>query len=406
MPTHIEATYCLTTPLFCAAASPEVADLRLPSFKGMLRFWWRALAWSRCQADLALIQQQEDQLFGSTRTGQAQVVMRLGSRTPALQIRKGQCLTVARGNQQLVGMGARYLGYGLMAAFPSAKTNTKAGQLNRAALQAPFEFKLQLRAASLDSDLLASLLQALIALGTLGGMGARSRKGYGSLVLQALEVDGGSAQLGVAKPLWSAPRNSRELVGAIAALQKQANRDGLPAFTALSSGARHLVLTAEACDHPLDLLDLVGRELVRFRSWGKGGVVLGDVASEKNFKPDHDLMEASVGARRSHPERIAFGLPHNYGPGRQNEVAPAGQLDRRASPLLIHIHQCGARPQAVLSFLPARFLPAGTKVSVGGTAIAPKPEQELYQPIHDLLNRLLDPQRRKEPFSDVLEVQR
>lgn len=405
MPTRIEVSYLLTTPMFSAATSPDVAELRLPSFKGMLRFWWRALAWSRCQADLALIQQQEERLFGSTRTGQAQVVMRLGSHTPWLQLRKDQCLTVARGDQQVVGMGARYLGYGLMAAFRSQNTNTSAGQLSRAALQAPLAFQVQLRASGLEDGLLTSLLQALIALGTLGGMGARSRKGYGSLVLQALEVDGASAQLGATQPLWAAPRNAGELVGAIAALQKPANRDGLPEFTALSSGARHLVLTAEACDHPLDLLDLVGRELVRFRSWGKGGRVLDGVPSEMKFNRDHDLMKIAIGARRSHPERIAFGLPHNYGRGRENEVAPAGQLDRRASPLLIHIHQCGSRPAAVLSFLPARFLPAGTAISVGGTPIAPKPESELYKPIHAFLNRLLDPQQCKEPFSDVLEVQ-
>lgn len=412
----IEATYRLTTPLFCGGADPKVAELRLPSFKGVLRFWWRALAWSRCAGDLAQIQQQEDLLFGSTRTGQARVLMRLGSHSPLDTVRKDAVLTVARGDRQVVGMGARYLGYGLMAAFPSARTNTQAGQLARAALQAPLEFTVKLRTTGLDDPLQESLLHALITLGTLGGMGSRSRRGYGSLVIQSLKVDGESPRLNSGSEPWSAPRNATELASTIAELHRQANRSGLPEFTALSSGARHVVLTADDCREPLHLLDLVGREMVRFRSWGNDGWILGGEARrEEIFEPDHRLMRITPPRRRrSHPDRIAFGLPHNYGRRTQDQIGPAdNHLDRRASPLLIHIHQCGSRPVAVVSYLPARFLPlsstgAPAQISVGSTSVQQKPERELYQPIRTFLDRLLDrtspPRQRKEPFTTAVEV--
>ena len=407
MAIQIEAHYRLTTPLFCGGAVSSAAELRLPSFKGVLRFWWRALAWSRCEGNLALIQQQEDLLFGSATGGQARVVMRLGSISRLDPIAVGDVLKEARGDQQVVGMGARYLGYGLMAAFPSARTDTQAGQLSRGALQAPLQFTVQLRSSGLDPGLLDSLLQALIALGTFGGMGSRSRKGYGSLVIESLTVDGESPRLTNAREPWSAPRNALELAGSIAELQQQANRKGLPEYTALSSSARHVVLTAEDCRGPLHLLDLVGREMVRYRSWGKDGKVLRDIPSEKNFRHDHDLMKKRSDQRRAHPERIAFGLPHNYGQGRFNEVSPAG-LDRRASPLFIHIHSCASGPVAVLSFLPARFLPASggsrAQIDVGNQTIPQKPEQELYQPVHAFLDRLLNPSKRKEPFTTPLEV--
>lgn len=411
----IEASYRLTTPLFCGGADPKVAELRLPSFKGVLRFWWRALAWSRCNGDLAVIQQQEDLLFGSTRTGQAQVLMRLGSHSPLDTVMKDAVLTVARGDRQVVGMGARYLGYGLMAAFASARTNTQAGQLTRAALQAPLEFTVQLRATGLNPELQKTLVQALIALGTLGGMGSRSRRGYGSLVIRSLTVDE-SPRLDSASEPWSAPRDATELASAIAELQRQANGPGLPEYTALSSDARHVVLTADDCREPLHLLDLVGREMVRERSWGRRqddqSLILGNIPSEKNFRHDHDLMKRSREQRETHPKRIAFGLPHNY--GAMGKVGPAQtELDRRASPLLIHIHQCGSEPVAVVSFLPARFLPlsstgAPAQISVGGPSIPQKPEQELYQPIRTFLDRLLDrtpdPRQRKEPFTTAVEV--
>jgi len=409
MTTLIEATYRLTTPLFCGGASPLTAELRLPSFKGVLRFWWRALAWSRCQGDLAKIQEQENLLFGSAGGGQALVVMRFGSVGRLDPISKDTVLSVERGDSRPVGMGARYLGYGLMAAFPSAKTNTKAGQLSRAALRAPLDVQVQLRARGLADDLQDSLLHALIALGTMGGMGSRSRKGYGSLVLQSLTVNGVSPTLAGDPQPWSAPRNASELAVAIKTLQQQANRSGLPEYTALSSGARHVVLTAEECSETLHLLDLVGSEMVRYRSWGKDGMVLRDIPSEQNFKADHHLMKRPSAARSTHPARIAFGLPHNYGQGKTNEVGPDGH-DRRASPLFIHLHECGSRPVAVLSFLPARFLPAsngnrgGAQISVGGKLIPQQVEGELFKPLHAFFDRLLDPQQRREPFSQALEV--
>lgn len=400
----LEARYRLTTPLFGGGADPDAtAELRLTSFKGVLRFWWRALAWSRCDGDLARIQQQEDLVFGSTSTGQARVWMRLGSHQPGELLRKDSVLTEDRESRDVVGMGARYLGYGLMAAFPSSKTNTAAGQLSRPALQAPLEFSVQLRCSGLEPALEDSLLQALIALGSVGGMGSRSRRGYGSLVLESIDRNGSSH--------WQAPRNDQQLVQVLTAIRQRASRQGLPPYTAFSGDARHVVLCAEQCREPLHLLDLIGREMVRFRSWGKDGMVLRTIPSERNFRHDHDLMKQHIDARRSHPERIAFGLPHNYGKGKIHEVSPEGELDRRASPLFIHLHQCGSRPVAVISFLPARFLPASRSggpavISVGGAKVPQKPESELYGPIHDFLDRLLDERRCKESFSSVQEVGR
>jgi len=40
----IRATYRITTPMFCGGAERQ-AEFRLPSFKGVLRLWWRALEW-------------------------------------------------------------------------------------------------------------------------------------------------------------------------------------------------------------------------------------------------------------------------------------------------------------------------------------------------------------------------
>ena len=63
--------------------------------------------------------------------------------------------------------------------------------------------------------------------------------------------------------------------------------------------------------------------------------------------------------------------------------------------------------RAVLSFLPARFLPNGrSKISVGGSRVAHRREAELYRPVHEFLDRLLDPRKRQEPFTYVTKVPR
>ena len=246
----------------------------------------------------------------------------------------------------------------------------------------------------LESFQLDSLNQALVALGTLGGLGAKSRKGYGSLTLRSSLVNGEKA--------WDAPKTIPELKSAIERLPRGdgESEPEWPEYTALSSKARHVLLECNSTE-PLELMDRIGREMIRYRSWGRNGVILNNQPSEKNFKADHDLMKQPRKERQHHPERVAFGLPHNYGRDPGQQVGPSNKgLDRRASPLFIHIHQCGGQPVAVLSFLPARFLPGKPpRISVGGKPIPQKREDELYRPVHGFLDRLADIEKRKEHFT-------
>ena len=336
MPTEIEATYRVVTPMFCAGANPGRAELRLPSFKGVLRFWWRALAWPRLDGNLDEIQRQEDVLFGSTGAGRSRVSMRLTQSDRSENI---------LGRNLSVGQGARYLGYGVMEGGSDDE---------RACLLPPSNFTVHLRGRDLENEQLTSLQSALIALGAIGGMGARSRKGFGSLVIKSLRVD--------SQERWSTPKTVNDFGDRIKSIRPSRGPKDLPDYTALSCRSRHVLLPSDQAEH-LRLLDLIGLEL-------KAAVRSCD--------------------RRA---RIAFGLPR----GRRN--------DRRASPLFIHIHECGNTPVAVLSFLPARFLPEDrSDVSVGGARVRQTTEPELYRPIHEFLDRLRDPKKRKERFTDVVEV--
>ena len=332
---------------------------------------------------------------------------------------------------QVVGLGARYLGYGVIEEFDRTIKDrqknpirqVKGGQLTRSCISAPFTFTVNLLLKpSLKQEQKQEIEQALKALGLSGGLGSKSRKGYGSLTLLSLELDG--------KETWTPPVTAEEVADAIRTIlgptqlptsrRCESSHNELPEWTAFSATSRVIVVTTDNQSHtPLTLLDRIGREMVRYRSWGHNGRVLQGIESERNFTDDHDLMKQGWKQRRSHPRRIVFGLPHNYGQASTEHVEPAEKYDRRASPLFIHIHQGGERSQAMalLTFLPSCFLP----FDAGGISVGKQERgrrgsedwekqtvglasQDLWNPINAFLDRLLDPKERKESFGTVTEV--
>jgi len=415
----ITATYAVSTPLFSSGADPDKPELRLPSFKGVLRYWWRALAWSRFQGDLLRIEQEERRVFGSSGSeGQSRVLMRLEIDEPGTELRSGELLA---GNSRPGSSGAHpqglyYLGYGLVHGG-----GRHAGCVMRGALVPPVRFRVEMLVTrnKISEIAFETLVDALKAIGLLGGMGARSRRGFGSLMLERLTI-GDRSGSGDAEVLWRPPGSVEELRSEIARLGAgRASSDQLPEYTAFSARSRVVLLTTSTKD-PLRLLDSIGREMMLYRGWGRNGQVAG-LPSERRFQDDHDLMLELREPVRAHPRRIAFGLPQNYRfsslraderPNRSvRPLGPRGKrLDRRASPLFIHVHMCRSTPVGVLAFLPAKFLPEGARISVNGYQVElERDESKLYQPVEEFLERLLKRSKDrsntpKTNFAEVAEV--
>ncbi len=400
-PGQIVARFRVTTPMFAGDATPQEVKLRIPSFKGLLRFWWRALP-EQARLASSKLAENEAALFGSARIGQSRVRLRLDVPGEPQPLTRKMRLDRDGGgpanDRNLIGLGARYLGYGLMQAYGGKKQKTgeviQAGELDRPCFPAPFELWLHVHLLPGVTDTQAQqVVDALILMGTLGGLGSRVRRGFGSLSLVEL--------LRAGKPVW--PGEGKTFEDAFKSwFREQYERaaEDWPEWTAISRRTQVLMLRGRPSESPLSLLDRVGKEMVRYRSWGTSrlgpidgrGKILGEERSEQNFKGDHDLMKEPPRKRRQHPERIAFGLPHNYGKDTSDQVDPAQPgLDRRASPLFLHIHQTAEKmqPIAVVSFLPARFLPGERpQISVGGQAVPLAGLDELYRPVRDFLARL------------------
>lgn len=356
----IRATYRIATPMFCGGAEQQ-AEFRLASFKGVLRFWWRALMWGRAK-DCGDLSVQEAALFGASDEGigQSKVRLRIVDQRLAASMEVGQVFEAGRLS------GAQYFGYGVM--------NPQSGELKRSMIPSGTFGVECLLSPRLSLDQREAVINALILVGTVGGLGSKSRKGYGSLTLTQLTVGG------QAKPLPAAPAD--QLKGLVKNLHP-----GLPEWTAWSRDSRVVTVSAKGAS-AVQVLDMLGREQVFFRSWGNHGKVLGQT-SERNFTPDHDLSKG-LPAAIDYPKRVVFGLPHNYGKGK--DVGPASKkLDRRASPMFLHVHQTadGSPVTGIVMFLPARFLPQGVQIRAFNRDRPIHESEPFWEPIHGYLNRLV-----------------
>lgn len=350
------------TPMFMAGSDQTKAEFRIPSLLGALRFWYRATAPTNLVYKIPDLREAEAKLFGSSNTGQAAFLARADNSgllfaDTSTQIKKTQ-------------HGITYLGYGPVS---FKKENQK--QKN---IQAGSSIKIKFFIRPIDKKSqtqpdIAGLIKAVKALSLFGGLGARSRRGFGSVTLLTLKDGNGN-------DLWRAPRNREELRTEISCFMDALtlrDKTEMPSYTAFSSMSR--IIISQTNTDPFNLLDEIGQSMIRYRSYGSsrnGGPhnLPWHEEAEQNFAPDHDLLLSLRNDVDSvaHPRRVAFGLPHNYyfGSMRLRFDIAGDKSDRRASPLFIHIHELQEGYAAVLSYLPATFLPDNDLIKMEGNGVA------------------------------------
>lgn len=403
-PHEIRATYRIVTPMFIGDAEQNATGISPQSVKGALRFWWRALQWGEIRSQekfntdekaLCELHEQEAKLFGIAMDEKRERANK--NRAPENKLANGQGQFTLRvlhpklsatakntvHSEFKANDAARYFGYGLMEAFDSNKKGTKAAQLNRSCIDAgqTFEVHLVFRGAIDDS-----IKNALTMMGLLGGLGSRVRRGIGSISLEKLTHSWKEYQVSTKTyqdnivDLYTLPKNEAEYISLIQKYLPNTSHTNQPPFSAFSMESRIDLLVRR--NSALAALNDLAKGMVTYRSWGKEGKVLnGD--SEKNFPTDHDWKDKDR-PKDFHPRRVMFGLPHNYGQGdkyavnpeKQREPYPKGYYkhDRRASPLLFHVHKVGSEYLGISILLPAQFLPKDEKINAGGKNVPTKVE--------------------------------
>jgi CRISPR-associated protein Cmr1 len=290
----------VVTPLFLGGADPRsTVELRAPSIKGALRFWWRALAWDQPQhgRDLEEIRTNEKLIFGSaasddsTAGGQSSFGLRARwlERPDRVDGERVRSLTSGRA-------GASYLGYGVV--------NRGRGNPPRPCFQLGGRFELALNPLKSNAVILAgrpSLLDVVKLFGLLGGLGGRARRGWGSVAL--IGIDGDDE--------WSEPENLTDYRDRLRSILVDTAAAPQAPYSAFDQGTRLLIFGAG--QDPLTTLDHLGQVYQEFRR-----------------------------VNRTH----IFGLPH----------ARFRAAERRASPLFFHLHPLKGQYAVAAVFLRAPFL--------------------------------------------------
>ncbi|MCX7778481.1 MAG: type III-B CRISPR module RAMP protein Cmr1, partial [Armatimonadetes bacterium] len=185
---QLKVTLETITPLFLGGANPRGdPELRAPSFRGVMRFWLRALLGGVVGDNPQEIFKRESAVFGSTEHASS-VVVRVNHQLPQ---------PVGYSKLTANKTGLAYL------LFSARGTRTEP---ERTAVPAgkTLELKLQFRSGSQDDLSLKAALASLWLLTRFGGVGSRSRRGGGNL--QVLSVQGEvpsslpSLQLGAKTP--------------------------------------------------------------------------------------------------------------------------------------------------------------------------------------------------------------
>ncbi|MDO8724307.1 MAG: type III-B CRISPR module RAMP protein Cmr1 [Syntrophales bacterium] len=161
----------VVTPLFLGGADPKEAELRVPPIKAAMRFWWRALYDGGNVEQMA---KEEADIFGSTEK-KAVVAVKLDHLNvkPVLKdLPSGKKIMVtSKGNTFSISI-VEYMAYGLF--DPKQRT----GRYIKKHIEPKSRFKL---IVTFPNNVETDLVRAMKAMITFGGLGSRSRNGFGSL---------------------------------------------------------------------------------------------------------------------------------------------------------------------------------------------------------------------------------
>lgn len=346
-PLQTTISYQITTPMFLGGADPAAVDtahFRNASFKGALRFWWRATQWgnflkkanSNTEQALQDLHKKEGDLFGIASDGK-------DSRQSRISIESA--LTLAPYNKKDIDAQLEKIGYLLGLGLYHFRDKILRDYLPSAELQVRLRY-----GSNLEEDDILGVEKAAIALGLFGGLGSRSRKGLGSLSIQSLQREKHDEQRF---------ETIKDIQNFLKKLDFSA--PSLPPFTALSQATR-IDISCQASD-ALKALQIISNEMQLYRGYGRKNPKteqheVNGQAARQIFKKDHDLV-LNAHSLKQLPERAVFGLPHNYffsSTGHKMDIAPEGG-GRRASPLFIHVHALRDEQFLIVqSLLPASFL--------------------------------------------------
>jgi len=368
-----QVTLETVTPLFLGGSNPRgEPELRAASFRGALRFWFRALLGGVLGNRPEEIFKRESEVFGGTDYASPVVVQVSHQNLPSI------------GYSQLARnfTGIAYLFFGARQTRSEPERKAIAD-----GCQFPCTFHL-IRAGVQNPKALQAALAALWLLTNLGGLGMRARKGGGNLRVVSTDWDDPSLP-----PLTvhaqTPEQLQKELQDGLHRLRKWAaenfNGSLSPTFQAQPTFD---VLHPDWCS-----IAVVKRE---FAKWSDALNEFGQAMQQfrRRRQPDYNNVKAVLqgGNRLTSVQRAAFGLPivFYFRSLEKSGTLEGEEHDRRASPLLVRVTKLASGKCAlVLIRFRSPLLPAGERLQLRYRER--NEERKVYtdQPSGDLLGDFL-----------------
>ncbi|TVM02763.1 MAG: type III-B CRISPR module RAMP protein Cmr1 [Candidatus Brocadia sp. WS118] len=321
------------TPIFLAGAIPGKVDLRPPSLKGLLRFWWRAMNGYRDRDEL---KRDEAEIFGGSGedVGRSKVLIRIApvddvSKFTGRDIQKDCGIQWNFDPKQRVLIGShRGIGYLLYSTALNKSEFLKA----RDGAQNGFRFRVVFSAQK--DSYLRHALAAFWALAYLGGIGTRNRRGGGNIAITGID-DPMDILKSTQLNFEMTAQNRQELaLGLQTNLQRAksiVNNGKMDHFIHEYSNLSfsRAIISPEPFDTWVKALNDVGILFFNFRS-----------------QNSHHILESAV-----------FGLPVRHGSKSVKGKWKGEGLDRRSSPLIFKIIHTNDHYYWLSLRLSGQFLP-------------------------------------------------
>ncbi len=340
----------------------KVTPVRVASIRGQLRFWWRACNPSQCK-DVDALRRREEDIWGSSEKP-SRVILRIGELDAFKSAPNAAVYHHAervRDNQQKTVLeacsGMDEIAYGAFPLQPKNKRGVTPGPLHD---YTKLTFALQLEYPSVLED---DVQAALWAWETFGGLGGRTRRGFGAI--ECCERSQTIPEIRSQLAKYQGPR-----------------MDGVPSL----SGAIFDVALKYAPNSALEAWKHGLGVLQNFRQGSLGRNPGRGNRPGRSKWPEADTIRALTGdAHQDHARRLVhvdkfpraqFGLPiivhfkdGPRGDARGNRATdPAdctikpSQFDRMASPLILRPIRDGGKYRAMALVLPLQLPPGGTIV--------------------------------------------
>ncbi len=378
------------TPLFLGGADTRGnPELRAPSFRGVLRYWFRALlsgsqlVITNSANELEILKREESRVFGSTEgRSSVSVLVTPDGKPTVTSFQKERAIRTPEGD--FLPTGKDYLLWSMVA---SGRPEDPARYRPACKYIEPgSRFRISLRTSFCEHEVIKKASAALWLMGNLGAIGARANRGAGSF---QVAIEDNTLNF----PVYRACRSLEELQsflceGILQCLQAVTGEatnwrtfDHLPLYDILSPNTAEVWIVADnegGWNSYQQALNGVGEKFRDFRNHRAG---IG--------KKDHDAVLEWLAKGGEGPEiqRAVFGLPlpFRYSQGGPGDVIQPSNSTRRASPLKIRITRLTTGSYVgVLVLFKSRFLEEDAKLQLQTRKLtAPSPKD--YSIIHDFM---------------------